>query len=178
MDITNWVDEQKEKYPEANTEILKFIGKTASWNTDKDTEYKNTPECFFSSGYCYYFAVMLQHLFEGELMWHKFHSHIVFTDKNNVSYDAHGVFDDYADGELLPLDLLSDTDLKLFRHIGEFSEQEVKEGNLETAMNVLEYEIMYGASQNNIEISQNMVNKMLDKLNSNIARVNTMETNR
>ena len=164
MQLKEWVEEQKEQYPDADTDILRFIGETASWNTDTETDYKNTPECLFSNGYCYHFAVMLQHLFGGEIMWHKFHSHIVYMDDKQIPYDAHGVFDDYEEGELLPVSVLSDVDLKLFQHVGDFSEPEIRKGNLETALKVKVYEIENGADNKNMETTSRMIKYLSDKL--------------
>lgn len=44
----------------------------------------------FACGFCYHFAVILQHEFGGSIKWMKGCSHIVWTDENNLAYDIEG----------------------------------------------------------------------------------------
>ena len=74
------------------------------YDTDKDViafianfRYANGSDCetiydLFASGYCYYFAKMLQNAFNrGEICWHRNHSHIVWVDSTGIAYDIGGV---------------------------------------------------------------------------------------
>ena len=60
----------------------------------------------FACGYCYHFAVILQHEFGGEIKWLKECSHIVWTDENNLAYDIEGFRNDLQYVEVVSLDVL------------------------------------------------------------------------
>ena len=156
---SEWVQTTLEKFPEANPEVLEFIETVGSWNTTKDTEYEQSPEHLFSNGLCWYFAKMLQENFGGEVMWHKFYSHIVWLSEDNIAYNAHGVFEDYGEGELLPVSVLSETEQKVFRHIGHFTDEKVLKAQLETCYNVLEYELTHFAPKEQIAATREMIRK-------------------
>lgn len=92
----------KEKYigKGANPQVLEFIADFlwsqggAGCETLRDT---------FMSGYCYFFARMLQSAFRRGKVCHKWpSSHMVWLDRDGIAYDADGVCTDYQ--ELIPVD--------------------------------------------------------------------------
>lgn len=112
IDRNNWIDSIINKHPNADVEILSFIHTL--------TETRNADEAstiikFYTSGYCYHFAKMLEDAFEGQVMWLYDRSHMVFMAKNRVCYDAYGVFNDYQDDELCDLHELTQRTLAGFR---------------------------------------------------------------
>ena len=60
----------------------------------------------FACGFCYHFAVILQHEFGGSIKWMKGCSHIVWTDENNLAYDIEGFRNDLQYVEVVPLEEL------------------------------------------------------------------------
>lgn len=101
-----WLEEQLKKNRKAKPEVLEFI-----WNFvthDKSTESFRVIEHQFTTGYCYHFALIMQKMFGGKIVWHKGHSHILWQDRNKVAYDIRGVYCDYRLGEIAPTSALGD----------------------------------------------------------------------
>lgn len=98
-------------------EVLTFIH---DFKTNKGAHANDTLDKLFSQGYCYYFAVILKEAFGGEIVWPKYHSHIVWHDTvDNICYDIWGVYKDYVETDLIPINVLSCKNLALFRHVDE-----------------------------------------------------------
>ena len=73
----------------------------------------------FSGGYCYYFAVMLKTAFNGGTVCrHRNYGHIVWQDEDGIAYDINGVFEDYAEGDLLDVETSLGDMLVDFKHNG------------------------------------------------------------
>lgn len=116
---SDWFYDQVRQFPGVREEVLHFIGSLVTHlNTPEST---SCIESVFSSGYCYYFALMLQHNFGGDIMWHYGYSHIVWLDSDEIAYDIHGVFNDYAEHDLVPVDLLG-SGLNNFLHVTDIPE--------------------------------------------------------
>lgn len=100
------------KFESANKQVIRFI---ADFLYRSEDMYD-----VFASGYCYYFALMLKAAFNrGEICWHRGYGHIVWVDDDNTAYDIGGVFYDYNEGDLLPVeDSLADMIVD-FKHTGE-----------------------------------------------------------
>lgn len=63
----------------------------------------------FAAGYCYYFANMLKLAFNrGTVCWHKGFGHIVWVDTDGIAYEIGGIFFDYGEGDLVPVEELGD----------------------------------------------------------------------
>lgn len=60
-----WLSKQLRKHPGASEKVLSFIREFREAGRTKDSE--KALERQFLSGYCYYFAVMLQDAFGGQL---------------------------------------------------------------------------------------------------------------
>lgn len=70
-------------------DVLNFIADFL-YNTGADPVSLAT---VFTSGYCYHFAVILQHEFGGTIRWLKNRSHMVWEDENGILYDIEGVYE-------------------------------------------------------------------------------------
>lgn len=78
----------------------------------------------FKCGYCYHFAVILEHEFGGRIYWVRNCGHMVWVDENNLAYDIEGYRNDLDIDEHLAtieeLELIGGTDiernLESFRH--------------------------------------------------------------
>lgn len=123
--------------PKADKKVLEFI---AMFTAKGGQEFASK----FTQGLCYYFASLLEKEFGGEIMFVKLGGHIVWVDKNDIAYDAFGVFFDYKDGELMPIELMSEVELNCFKHIGYYSAKEECAGRLETLKSIAEYEKTIG----------------------------------
>lgn len=117
-EFKKYLEETKNIEANADEQVLKFIFDFVN--------LQGTPESVkaiynqFESGYCYYFAVMLQAAFNrGTVCWHRNYSHIVWKDCNEVAYDVGGVFYDYNKGDLLPVEESLGELLTDFKHNGE-----------------------------------------------------------
>ena len=116
-----WIDYEIAQTPSARKDVIQFIAEVSFHCKATTAIYE-----LFQQGYCYYFALMLKDAFGGEMMWHKFHSHIVWQDENGVCYDSMGVFEDYDKDDIVPLSeidieaeklgRLEDSGLETFRH--------------------------------------------------------------
>ena len=74
----------------ANKDVLLFINKFLN---NSDDIWKT-----FTSGYCYYFAVILKEAFQrGDICWCAPFGHICWLDENGVPYDIGGVCDSECD---------------------------------------------------------------------------------
>lgn len=99
-------------FKNADKEVIRFIANILYDSKDSDTIYY-----FFTSGYCYYFALMLKDAYKrGTICWHRNHGHIVWVDDNNVAYDIDGAFYDYDDGDLLPVETSLGELIEDFKH--------------------------------------------------------------
>jgi hypothetical protein len=65
-----------------NNMVLKFISKFKKYNSDA-LEYT------FMNGYCYYFSIILQERFGGEILYDQIEGHFLFLYKDNL-YDIRG----------------------------------------------------------------------------------------
>ena len=82
-------------YPEKDKideKVLDFIEKISSYHQDPQ---KQDAVCeLFSSGYCYYFAMILKEAFgRGEVCWCAPYGHICWVDDNGHPYDIYGTCD-------------------------------------------------------------------------------------
>ena len=143
--MQEWCDNQINKWPHIpiNRDILEFIYRINS--------HSNTPEgsdaieSLFSAGYCYYFALMLKENFEGRIIWLKNRSHIIFMDENEVAYDNWGLYLEYLEEEVLPVEILGEA-LELFKHGKEYSwsKKKIREVQLELQKRINAYETEHG----------------------------------
>ena len=113
-----WVENIYKTFPNARIDILEFIADIL-YHQGKSCE--SVIHLLFSSGYCYYFALILKGAFGGTICWHKGISHIVWTDSDEITsesvfYDIGGVYYDYKDGGIVPVEELGQ-DLKNFLHV-------------------------------------------------------------
>ena len=133
-----WVKSFMEKFPGSREDVLGFIYDVTS--TNRTAEEADAIEKLFGAGYCYYFALMLKDAFGGEVRWVKYHSHIVWEDTtNNVCYDIHGVYEDYGEYDILPIEVLGD-EIEAFRHRGNDYKINIEKLQAETQKRVNEYE--------------------------------------
>lgn len=111
--VKNWIDWS---YAKANEDVITFISKFLY----ADERGIEAVYSLFSSGYCYYFAKLLQDAFNrGEICWHRNHSHIVWRDDDGIAYDIGGIFYDYNEGDLLPVNKSLGDMIVEFKHTGE-----------------------------------------------------------
>lgn len=104
------------RYAEVNKDVITFISNFLY----ADKEGSDTVYELFASGYCYYFAKILQEAFNrGEICWHRNYGHIVWMDTDGIAYDIGGVFTDYNDGDLLPVEKSLGDMIVVFKHTGE-----------------------------------------------------------
>ena len=100
-------------------QILKFID---NFVTNLHRQESSPITSLFGNGYCYYFALILRDAFGGEIVWPKYHGHIVWHDINdNLCYDIYGLYTDWTDTDLIPMSVLGPTNLAAFKHIDESS---------------------------------------------------------
>lgn len=103
-----WVSEELEHFPGSNRLVLEFIQDAVTRIPGKE----HTIVQFFSQGYCYYFALMLQHNFGGTICVPGCRGHVVWVDgtdpDTDIAYDVYGVYDNYdpkdIDNCLIPVD--------------------------------------------------------------------------
>lgn len=111
-----WLDWYKTNRPQCREDVIHFIANILFHDPGKH----HTEEPYydlFACGYCYYFALMLQHAFGGKMMWHVGYGHIVWVDENDVAYDIGGIFEEASpnDGGLIPVEDLG-SQLENFLH--------------------------------------------------------------
>lgn len=117
-----WVDRQLEKFPKARRDVLTFISAVDQYSEDTkvDNGFRTPIEKLFSSGFCYYFAIMLRDAFGGKIVL-KFHDgvypHMFWMDENEVLYDIYGVYEDCNPKECIPIEEMDKETLEEFRHI-------------------------------------------------------------
>ena len=105
----NWIKSYIDKGWDAD--VVTFIANVLY----KGAEESGAIAELFGSGYCYYFACMLQDAFKrGTVCWILNRSHIVWLDIDGTAWDIYGVFDDYGEGELVPISDMLEDDLDLF----------------------------------------------------------------
>lgn len=117
MSKEEWIKEWTSwRYAKVNEDVITFIANFL-YADERGTE---TVYNLFASGYCYYFAKFLQDAFNrGEICWHRNYSHIVWRDDDGVAYDIGGVFYDYNEGDLLPVEQSLGDMIVEFMHTGE-----------------------------------------------------------
>jgi hypothetical protein len=71
-----WVNSQLQEFQGCRKDVIEFIADITGYNTTV-LDGGEAIEELFSSGYCYYFALMLKDAFGGEICWHKNYSHIL-----------------------------------------------------------------------------------------------------
>lgn len=94
--IKKWTGPIKERYPGYDDDVLFFI---AYIRFHSGYEGEEVIERLFASGYCYYFALMLQDAFKRGVVCNNGRSHFVWLDGTNpntdIAYDISGVYADY-----------------------------------------------------------------------------------
>ena len=101
----------------ADRDVIKFISDVRYHQGEENSE---TIHNLFSSGYCYHFALILQHCFKrGDVCLAYPFGHMVWRDINGVVYDIEGVNTKYE--ELVEVDKLGKS-LNGFLHIPNLDE--------------------------------------------------------
>lgn len=102
------------KWAQADPDVIRFI---ADILYHKPYATNSTYQ-LFQTGYCYYFARMLQDAFgRGELMWHVKRDHIVWQDTDGTLYDSGGIYRVEDRKELIPVKQMGKTKLAEFKHV-------------------------------------------------------------
>lgn len=114
----DWVNTNLKQFSDSRKDVLEFIYNIVNKFSYINLESCETIENLFACGYCYYFALMLKDAFGGKVCWHYGHGHIVWVDETDIAYDIHGVFTDYNEGELIPIDKVDKRIIERFRHRG------------------------------------------------------------
>lgn len=106
------------QYPDrdkADEIVLAFINNVACYH-HADLMKQSAVYELFSSGYCFYFAVMLREAFQrGEVCWCAPYGHICWVDNNGLAYDIYGICDAPAD-YFIPVSYIKDG-LADFKHV-------------------------------------------------------------
>lgn len=111
---TEWLEKIKRIYKNADEQVLKFIYDFR--NMQKSEQAEEVLYQQFSSGYCYYFAHMLQTAFgRGEVCWAAPYGHIVWVDENGTPYDISGV-NDSDTNDFIPEYVMGKT-INDFKHV-------------------------------------------------------------
>lgn len=96
----DWIRDLLREHENANQDALRLI---------YSLSHSDAMRRFFSSGYCYYLARMLQELTgEGTVCWHRSHGHILWVDQYGYPYDIYGFFKDYNGGDMVDVSVLGD----------------------------------------------------------------------
>lgn len=130
--FSEWLKKIQKVHPKADEEVLRFI-----YDFSVKQGYGEAEEVLyqqFASGYCYYFAHMLQSAFNrGEVCWAAPYGHIVWVDENDIPYDISGVNESETD-DYIPEYMMGDTILD-FKHIAgkvhDTSDQEIAKMQLD-----------------------------------------------
>lgn len=105
-------------YPDrdkTDEKVLGFIRNITGYHYPNSQKQDAVYE-LFSSGYCYYFALMLKEAFQrGEVCWCAPHGHICWVDDNGHPYDIHGSCDSECD-YFIPVSYIQDG-LADFKHV-------------------------------------------------------------
>ena len=118
MDKEKWIYSWTHgKWSNSDPDVIRFIANIL-YHTPTEKGSGAIYE-LFASGYCYYFARMLQSAFgRGDVCWHVGFSHIVWRDVSGIPYDIGGVFYDYdGDDDLIPVEQMGKTKLAGFLHV-------------------------------------------------------------
>jgi hypothetical protein len=117
-----WFERIKIRHPKADKIVLRFIFNFLNLQTPMNNNNNTTTSPAdiiykqFASGYCYYFAHMLQLAFKrGEICWAAPLGHIVWVDTNNVAYDISGCNESECQ-YYIPISMLGDM-IKDFTHV-------------------------------------------------------------
>lgn len=103
----DWISDIREQFPDAREDVLGFI---YDFNSRSNDLYD-----VFASGYCYYFAEMLNVAFNtGEVCWSAGRGHVVWVDENDIAYDISGVYHGFD--QLIPIGYLGEL-VNNFKHI-------------------------------------------------------------
>ena len=95
--------------------VLAFIGNITNYHYPNILKQDAVYE-LFSSGYCYYFALMLKDAFQrGEICWCAPYGHICWMDDNGHPYDINGTCDSECD-YFIPVSYIKDG-LTDFKHV-------------------------------------------------------------
>ena len=95
--------------------VLTFIGNITDYHYPNSQKQDAIYE-LFSSGYCYYFALMLKDAFQhGEVCWCAPYGHICWVDDNGHPYDIYGTCDSECD-YFIPVSHIQDG-LADFKHV-------------------------------------------------------------
>lgn len=114
MNFEEIVKSIQTQIPDVNITILKFIHDILN-HCEPESEQNEGVYKLFASGYCYYFAKILQTAFPGgTIVWCAPYGHIAYRYQN-VIYDAHYVYDGEA-VLFIPVNNMGDT-IQDFLHI-------------------------------------------------------------
>lgn len=114
MNFEEIVQSIQKRIPQVNINILQFIHNILT-HCGNHTEQNEGIYELFASGYCYYFAKILQTAFPGgTIVWCAPYGHIAYQYQDIV-YDAHYVYDGEAE-IFIPVDNMGDT-IQDFLHI-------------------------------------------------------------
>lgn len=106
------------QYPDrnkTNEKVLAFIGNITEYHYPNSLKQDAVYE-LFTSGYCYYFALMLKDAFQrGEVCWCAPYGHICWVDDNGHPYDIYGTCHSECD-YLIPVSYIQDG-LTDFKHV-------------------------------------------------------------
>lgn len=139
---TDWIRDIQRQFPGTREDVLKFIYDIVFHSGEVQTDAISE---LFSSGYCYYFALMLKSAFGGQVMWHKYHGHIVWLDTTtDICYDVNGVFVDAGEEDIVPVEILGDIGLESFLHRGNDTKYSTDEVQSYVQPRVNEYEKKMG----------------------------------
>ena len=132
--MSDFIERTLKLVPQADPVVLDFIDKFVGHGTGKYGNISADCTIFtFSSGYCYYFAVILYTAFRrGTVCWAAPFGHIVWEDMNGVAYDIGGVYSGEAEC-LIPVSFMGDT-LDDFLHIRGVAHN-TTQGEIEKMMN-------------------------------------------
>ena len=137
---SDWISSIQRKYPGSRHDVLQFIYNIA-YHSPETAAISN----LFSCGYCYYFALMLHAAFGGQVVWYKYHSHIMWLDFiSGLCYDINGVYEDIGREDVIPVEVLGDIGLEGFLHRGLDTRHSTDEVQSYVQSRVNEYESKMG----------------------------------
>lgn len=97
----NFYNYWKNRYPNADKDVLKFIT-DFNYHTTINNDEREVLRKQFRCGYCYYFAVILKEAFNrGTICWCAPFGHICWMDDDGIPYDIEGVNESDCDYYIL-----------------------------------------------------------------------------
>lgn len=105
---TEWIKEQKIKQPNSQDAIINFIADLRFRNGIKESKLIQR---LCTAGHCFYFAGMLQDIFNVRPFLVVGSKHVIAVDDTGVAYDINGVYDT-KDADLIDIRYLSDKKMK------------------------------------------------------------------